>query len=375
MNSAFQRIKSDPNLLIPYVLASLSGGVLIMLILWRALSADAGVPPPLALTLNGAPTAIVRPTRTPVILPTPTPEQLLPSPFLPTDPLLLPPPDIGTAVPLDQGGTGLSTGPTPDINNDEDYSNRVALPAPNNPDTNLQQLAPLATAQVDTGNSPQTGTQPGSPLGNPTQEPLAPGGSTGLAPLPTPDIGNQGEVTSTPTPVDATQPDPEPTAVPIVVPSPDVNTPEPTPTPFGGSSPPPTLVPTATPQPQSAIPFIPVLEEVIFLQSTSDLVSNTLNAGDPMPVDFNAAAGVTPGTLRIIAEAFLVEDARLSMFNYQGSLRTAGWQLLADTGELGPLVYNQGEFIFVLAGLEPNQMAELGEDRGPGIIMVLYDPS
>jgi hypothetical protein len=44
MNSAFQRIKSDPNLLIPYVLAILFGGVLIMLILWRALSADAGVP-------------------------------------------------------------------------------------------------------------------------------------------------------------------------------------------------------------------------------------------------------------------------------------------------------------------------------------------
>ena len=117
MNSAFQRIKSDPNLLIPYALAILSGGVLVMLILWRALSADAGVPPP--VVAKDAPTSIVVPTRTAVVIPTPTPEQQLPQPLVTGNPIL-PAPDIGTAVPNDQTGSGLDTGPTPDINS-EDY--------------------------------------------------------------------------------------------------------------------------------------------------------------------------------------------------------------------------------------------------------------
>ncbi len=166
MNSAFQRIKSDPNLLIPYVLAILSGGVLVMLILWRVLSADAGVPPP--VVAKDAPTSIVLPTRTAVVLPTPTPEQQLPQPLVPGNPIL-PAPDIGTAVPNDQTGSGLETGPTPDINS-EDYENRVALPAPNNPDTNLQPGSPLATPLADVG----TG-QPGFPVTNPTQGASGPG--------------------------------------------------------------------------------------------------------------------------------------------------------------------------------------------------------
>lgn len=367
MNSAIQRIKSDPNLLIPYVLAIFSGGILIVLILWSVLSADAGLPP---IVTNDSQAAIVVLTRTPVIIPTPTPEQELPRPFILGD-SLLPRPDVGAALPDDQQDGGLDIGPTPDVD-EENYENRVALPAPDSPDVNLQPTVPLANAQVDTGDTAQGGIQPGFPLANPDQEPLVPGGGTSLAPLPTPDIGNQGDLNPLPTPLDTSQPEPEPSLTPFG--SLGQATVEPTPLPLG-DSPLSTVEPTATPPPQSTVPVIPPLEEVIFLPDTSKLVSDALNAGEPLPLDFNDAAGVTPGTTRIAAEVYLVEDPGLSISGYRSALRAGGWLLLADTGELGPLIYYMDDFIFLVAGLESTQMAELGEERGPGVVLILYDPS
>jgi hypothetical protein len=120
---------------------------------------------------------------------------------------------------------------------------------------------------------------------------------------------------------------------------------------------------------------IPKLPEGILLPDVSDAVSNALNSGSPLPVDFNTAAGVTAGATQVTVQAYLVEDLGFSIGGYKGVLSDANWLLLADTGALGPLVYYWNNFTLVVAGLESSQMAELGEQRGPGVVVALYDPS